>query len=80
MSFQSRLARLEDRASRRAASVHPLHEFMALAAGNPEISDLMDELAERFYPAPPADPPMDASADELMSDLEILLLKNGVPL
>ena len=80
MNIQTRLSRLEERMTRRVASVHPLHGFMAAACNHPEIGDLMDEVAERFYPAPPADPPMNASTDELMGNLQTLLLETGVSL
>ena len=79
MNYDQRLKILEARMTRRAASVHPLHGFMALACNHPEIGDLMDEVAERFYPAPPADPPMNASTDELMENLQTLL-ETGVSL
>ena len=79
MNIQSRIAILEARMTRRVASVHPLHGFMALACNHSEIGDLMDELAERFYPATPADPPMNASTDELMENLQTLL-ETGVSL
>ena len=79
MNYDQRLKILEARMTRRVASVHPLHGFMAAACNHPEIGDLMDEVAERFYPAPPADPPMNASTDELMGNLQTLL-ETGVPL
>lgn len=80
MNIQSRLASLEARMTRRAAGVHTLHGFMDVAAGNPGLGDAMDALADRLHPIGIGDEPDGRTTDELMSDLEILLLENGVTL
>ena len=81
MNIQTRLSRLEERMTRRVASVHPLHGFMAAAAGNPEIGDAMDALADRLYPVFPDEAPVDAPDEQVQFDhLQSLLDEIGVAL
>ena len=80
MNIQSRLARLEERMTRRVASVHHLHRLMAAACNHPGLGDAMDALADRLYPIGVGDETDERTSDELMENLQTLLLETGVSL
>ena len=80
MNFHQRLKNLEERVSRRAASVHPLHRLMAAACNHPGLGDAMDALADRLYPIGVGDETDERTSDELMENFQTLLLETGVSL
>ena len=79
MNLQSRLARLEERMTRRVASVHHLHRLMAAACNHSGLGDAMDALADRLYPIGVGDETDERTSDELMENLQTLL-ETGVSL